>query len=68
MINNVEQWHVVYSPIDLYTDKYYIVSNIPTKPLPQGMLNHGGSFYFWKHKSVSPKTADREIGMCWEVG
>ena len=45
MINSLEKYHIAYRPVDLYTGKYYIVNNIPAKPLPQGKLNYGGSFY-----------------------
>ena len=31
--------------IDIFQKQCYIISNIPTKPLPQGMRNHGGFFY-----------------------
>ncbi len=62
--------------IDLYIKEYYIKSNIPARPLPQGKLNYGGyllsaaehqAFPIHKHfLDTVYLPSGRAIGMCWE--
>jgi hypothetical protein len=51
--------------IDVFPAKRYISTNIPARPLPQGMLNYGG-FYYFKGGMVNVPVR-RAIGMRWMV-
>jgi hypothetical protein len=50
---------------DGFKKEMYTVPNIPARPLPQGMLNYGGFYYF--KVGVVNVPVRRAIGMRWMV-
>ena len=51
--------------LDVFERKCHSMSNIPARPLPQGMLNHGGFYHFDSGMMGVP--AGGTIGMRFEV-